>query len=198
MLKERMEKREWLMNERQRTGSIPMPPTAAALATPGATTGEPPAASELQPANDQQRKEGYVYVSTPSDSEGDSGGGGGKLLYCVCCRNGTLSTYASSKVRHAHAHAPPHTHTHTLLTWACGVEQALTTPVAEYELVGRKLRARASAKDYAFTLRVSREGDEQEEQEVVTLRFLNEAELRAWHRFALSAAGSAPPTITNP
>lgn len=167
MLKERMEKREWLMNERQRTGSIPMPPTAAALATPGATTGEPSAASE-QPTNDQQRKEGYAYVSTPSDSEGDSG----KLLYCVCCRNGTLSTYASSK--------------------------ALTTPVAEYELAGRKLQARASAKDYAFTLRVSHEAEEQEEaQEVVTLRFLNEAELRAWHRFALSVA-AAPTTTTNP
>jgi hypothetical protein len=77
------------------------------------------------------------------------------------------------------------------------VEQALTTPVAEYELAGRKLRARASAKDYAFTLRVSHEEEQEEAQEVVTLRFLNEAELRAWHRFALSVA-AAPTTTTNP
>jgi hypothetical protein len=77
-------------------------------------------------------------------------------------------------------------------------KQVLTAPVAEYDLTGRKLRARASAKDYAFTLQVIRGSEdvaskqEGEEEVVVTLRFLNEAELREWHRFVASPQAATP------
>jgi hypothetical protein len=93
MLKERMEKREWLLGERQRAGSIPTAPIVASADHPS------------EPAQ-HDRKEGYAYVISPSPSSSSTSASAseelgasdsGKLLYCVC-HNATLTTYNSSKV----------------------------------------------------------------------------------------------------